>query len=162
VCASADPGGTLELAGHLDADIRYLLRLDYATTVNDRSCQFEDTITGLWIARLESRFERPEIEGDTHRLRISLSHPGGMGACEWRPSVIYLCVGPRDAADSAINCHPLFTLTTLADRPPPATLALICEPKFWNCVSQERRSPTREVSRFDAVIRLDISTGPLH
>jgi hypothetical protein len=140
--------------------MQYRLRIDYVTSVNDPTCQSYDFITGMRDPIVESRYERPTIAADRHSLSIALGHPGGAGACNWRPSVIFLCVGPRGAADDAEACRALFFLAKDAG-PPPEAVSLICEPKTWICADPQGREPARQASGFSQPIAVDFSVGPL-
>jgi hypothetical protein len=158
---AADGEQVLSLEGRISPQAQYLIRVDYATTVNDRSCQFEDSITGLWIRKLDSRYEHPTINGDSHSLKIPLTHPGGVGACSWQPSVVYACVGPRGAADAAASCTPLFVMTPLGGKPA-ASISLACDPQSWRCATTDGKIPGQEVSGFPDPIRLDIAATAAH
>lgn len=161
--AGAAPGPAtdemLHMSGTISPDMRYRIRIDYFTTVNDRACQFEDQITGMWIRQVESRVEAPRIIGESHSLSVSLTRPPGAGACEWRASVVHICAGPRDGADADLNCRSLFVTTPFAEAPAPA-VKLGCDRQTWNCITPENRDPTQQVSSVAADIRLDlVSTG---
>jgi hypothetical protein len=158
--ALAAQGDAISLSGKISQDMRYRLRIDYATTVNDQSCQFEDQITGMWIRQLESRYEAPQIDGGAHGLTVSIGHPGGPGVCDWRPSVVYLCVGARTAADEALNCRSLFVVTPFASLPS-QSISLTCEPQSWTCITTDGRDPTQQVSGLGGQFRLDIASGAL-
>src|ERR1700742_4165233 len=90
--ALAQQGETLAIQGKISPQMRYRLKIDYTTTANDHACQFDDYITGMWDPKSETRYEAPAIKGGRHSLSIPLGHPGGAGACGWRPSVIAACV----------------------------------------------------------------------
>ncbi len=158
--AFADGGDTLAFAGRIDPALRYRVRVDYATSVNDRACQVDDYITGMWIPQLESRFEAPTIAGATHGFTTPLARPSGTGACAWTPKVVFLCLGPRTAADDALACKALMMFTPVGEDPP-AAVALTCDAAVGACVDAGGRDPARQVRALTGPIQLDVAAGSL-
>jgi hypothetical protein len=159
--ASAGTGDILALQGQISPDLKYRIRIDYSTSTNDHACQYDDYITGMWIPQVESRYEAPEISGDRHRLSTPLGRPDGAGACGWRPLVVALCVGLRNASDEATACRTLFLIRPDSESAPEA-ISLTCDIASWICVDSAGRAAARQVGAIGEPVRLDVlSSGAL-
>jgi hypothetical protein len=150
--------GALSLTGEISADIAYRLRIDFATTVNDRTCQFDDYITGMWIPQVESRYEAPSVTGTEHVIQATLTPPSPNTACGWRPKVIHLCVGPRTGRDVDFSCRPLFLLTPFGETLP-TRLTISCDIGRWLCVTPDGEDPALQVNSLEGATRLDLVVG---
>jgi hypothetical protein len=133
------------------------LRLDYVTTVNDPACQFQDQITGMSVAQRESRYERPVIDGGSHSLRVVTSWSGRLHECAWRPAAVFICAGPRSAADADLNCRSLMLLTASGSSPR-RHVSLRCPPPSWYCLSADGKDPTEHVSAIAGSVTIDLAS----
>jgi hypothetical protein len=156
----ANEADSLVLAGHLSAQLAYRIRVDFATTLNDGACKFDDSITGMWVPLVESYYYQPTVSGDEHHLRIPLERPGPPDRCNWKPTTAYLCVGPRDSREPDSTCTPLL-VARAAGHPPARSVAILCDPAKWVCVTAQRRDPVQEVDDLHQSLDLDISVGAI-
>jgi hypothetical protein len=158
VAAARATDEALEIQGKISPDIRYILRIDYVTTVNDPACQFQDQITGMSVSQRESRYERPTIDGGSHSLRVVTSWSGRLRECAWRPAAVFICAGPRPAADADLNCRSLMLLTASGSSPR-QHVSLGCPPPTWYCLSADGKDPTEQVGAIAGSMEIDLASG---
>ena len=157
--SAADTVPTFALHGRIATSLRYRLRIDYATTAAEPSCQFDDYITGLSIAQTTSLYGAPEIRDGRHSLTMPLSYPGHADSCGWQATTIYLCVGAATAPDPALSCQPWFVMRPAAETAP-AAVTLACD-AAGVCTDRAGRAPVLQVERIDRPIALDLGAAPV-
>ena len=156
VTAEAAAEKILALQGRISEQATYRVQVDFATTVNDRACQFEDYITGMWIAQRQTQFFPAQISGKTHHARIDLNYPGDAVTCGWQPAVISICVGSRSADQAPAYCHALYVMQAHGGSEP-AAAKMYCDTQSWVCTDASGSAiPRQSVAGFNKPVALDI------
>ncbi len=159
VTAEAGTEKILELQGRISEQATYRVQVDFATTVNDRACQFEDYITGMWIAQRQTQFFPAQISGKTHRARVDLNYLGDGAACGWQPAVISVCVGSRSAEQAPAYCHALYVMQAHGGSEP-AAATMHCDTQSWVCTDASGSAlPRQGIAGFTKPVGLDIDAA---
>jgi hypothetical protein len=157
IAADNSSEGHLELSGDLDIDVVVSARLQYATTVNARACQYDDEITGMRIPMREDKDFAMEATPGRYRILIPLARPGGVTDCGWSPRTLLLCVSrPRRAA--VVNCLAMFVVSReeCADAAP---AILYCESNGLRCMKGRTAAVAAQPIRWrQQSLRIDILT----
>jgi hypothetical protein len=157
--AAAGDGPWLGFHGGIDGSLGYRIDVEFTTSVNQRSCQFADYITGMWVPLRESVSLTPRIEAGSHYVRVPLVHPGGAGECGWTPAVLSLCAGPAAGDASQYRCHALYVMQRGNDGPP-ADRKLSCSAGTSICTAPDGTAiDAQRISLFDREVRIDIDAA---
>jgi len=146
---------TLLISGDISPEFTYKVRVDYATTLNSRGCQYEDYITGMWIAEKDHREFTPTHGRGNHSLALPLSREGAKAECAWQPQVISLCLQSRATGKALSGCQALFILRPEAPAAAPR-YSVHCDPGSGTCTLADGAPVRQTVHQPEGEVVVDI------
>lgn len=142
----------LIVEGSIPAGLGYVLEAGYITSVNDRACQYNNYITGLWDPMDATARLQPTMSVGHHRAAVPLRLPDEATACGWKLKSLAVCA--TSGAREARACNTLFIAQ--AGAPPlEPSLVLECDVDQPSCSLPPDHSRGHELA--EAATRLELT-----